>query len=207
MKFKLLIMSAMFSLGISGIADADDVNTHDGFYARLLAGPAWMKTTANFEETDVNADITGFGFGGFLMAGGTVADGLVIGGGIHGMHIVHPTIKLGNAEVEPDSDVIGMTFGPFVDYYPEPTGGLHFGALIGVSTLADADEDTEGVAFGIGASAFVGYDIWVGNQWSIGPMARFQYMHTVDRIGTGPFTTDVTFNTIVPVLMLSIAYH
>jgi outer membrane autotransporter protein len=49
--------------------------------------------------------------------------------------------------------------------------------LAGFGSIGLKDDNGD-PANGFGVSLFGGYDFWVGKQWSIGPGARFIYVHT-----------------------------
>jgi hypothetical protein len=147
----------------------------------MLTGPT-NATNLGAPTTDqVNFDATYDGVGPAyeILIGGTVARGLVIGGGIIGQDISSPKVRLnttGNATVS-GSDLsttgaLGIgALGPFIDWFPDEHGGLHFGGMVGIAVIGlgngNGDTDT-----GIGGSLWTGYDFWIADQWSLGAEAR-----------------------------------
>jgi hypothetical protein len=74
-------------------------------------------------------------------------------------------------------DVTGSTglLGYFVDVFPDPGRGLHFGGALGFASgdaeVKDTSRHFRGGGFGL--QAFGGYEFWVSPQWSLGGMLRF----------------------------------
>ena len=186
---------------------ADEARTHDGFHLVIGVGPAYQNTSASFDpEPAIDADLSlsGIGFAAAIMAGATVADGLVLGDALMGTHSPSPTVKIGEVEVEPDADMVGLVVGPYADYYFDPQGGLHVFVQAGLATMQDADEDSDGVALGFGAGLGVGYDVFISDKWSLGGLVRFHYLRTSDDL---PGDARVTYGTIVSALNLVVVRH
>ncbi len=126
----------------------------------------------------------GAGIAAELALGGTVAEGLVIGGGIYTTSIARVRWK-GDAleSIDQDRSIKGKQaslglLGVFIDYYPKPTEGFHVQGALGVGTLSYERDSSSGVppetwgGGGGGAMLGVGYEGWVGSQWSLGGVAR-----------------------------------
>jgi hypothetical protein len=111
-----------------------------------------------------------------IMLGGTVARGFVIGAGVLELDIINPSVESNVPGV--NSNTVGSansfgatalgfnTFGPFIDWFPDETGGAHFGGMVGLGVIHLEDN------VGIGGSLWGGYDFWVGKQWSLGGELR-----------------------------------
>jgi hypothetical protein len=123
--------------------------------------------------------IRGAGPGIELMLGGTVAPGLVLGGGLWGTTLSDAKFDDGTGgEVLPGVSLNFSQFGPFVDYYPNPRGGLHFLLAGGLATFSMEKVENEEVlanAKGFTGLAGVGYELWVGKEWSLGATAKLSY--------------------------------
>jgi hypothetical protein len=146
---------------------------HDDFYLRMTAGP----TLSHFDFSDGppgTGAITETGGSLDLRIGGTPAAGLVVGGGLW----------LGGADTDEwrgensERGSVGMVaMGPFIDYFPDPDKGFHFGGMLGLGGMGlDIDGVTE-EAKAAGGGAFgtwVGYDFWLGPEWSLG--VEFSYL-------------------------------
>jgi hypothetical protein len=90
--------------------------------------------------------------------------------------------------------------GVLVDVYPNPTQGLHIAGAVG-SGSADVDvRDGESTDSGLGLALGVGYDFWIGEQWSAGAGARVLYVGGAD----DDFGNHRTF---IPMASFSVLYH
>jgi hypothetical protein len=166
---------------------------HDGFYLRLGIGIARgdVKTEGTVESTlataSTNLDVTYSGYGPAyeILIGGTPGGGFVIGGGFVGQDIQNPDIEFNELDIDESElegdDTLGMVVvGPFVDWFPDETGGAHVGAMLGIGGigLSSGDDNDEEMSSGWGASLWAGYDFWVASQWAIGAEARAAYLST-----------------------------
>lgn len=170
---------------------------HDGFYLRFGIGAAYGKVVSEGSagSIDLKATFTGWGPAYELLIGGTLGSGFVLGGGFIGQDITEPKVEIDvgggtiqESAVAKDEALGVLVLGPFVDFFPDEKGGLHFGAEIGLGAIGLQDESGDS-ATGLGASLWGGYDFWVGKQWSLGPEARFLMVRTERKIGT----IDATF--------------
>jgi hypothetical protein len=185
------------------------VHTHDGFYLRLGLGfgslSGTVKQTVGSFETE--SDASGGGVAVEFAMGGTVAPGLVIGGGSYGVSIPTPTYDTDGTEADGDGLILS-SIGPFIDYYFDPTGGGHIQAAVAFATADQGEGDLADSYSGTGYSLMIGggYEWWIGEQWSLGLLARLQYFN----VNGHPDSTDdvdVEASFIVPALMMSITYH
>lgn len=157
---------------------------HDGFYLRFGIGAGYGRVvgegTLDFGSpasgisgsSDFTATYTGGGPAYELLIGGTVARGLVIGGGLVGQDISRPKVQLDSAgltttgQIRGDSALGVGALGPFIEWYPDETGGFHLGGMVGFAIIG-LNESSGG-----GGSIWAGYDFWIGKQWSMGPELR-----------------------------------
>jgi hypothetical protein len=131
---------------------------HDGFFLRLGIGfgqAALNRTVARSRSSE-----TALSNAVELLVGGTPWTGVVVGGG--------------DFILDRTGNTVGGFFG-FVQYYPDPRGGLHAFGNAGVLIV-----DRMAGPFG---SIGGGYDAWVGSQWSLGVDARLG-------AGTGSGTSE-----------------
>lgn len=150
---------------------------HDGFYFRLGLGAGYGRANVDTERGEALA--RGFGAALELSLGGTLSDGLVIGGGLFavGMGPVRWEFEESLNDVEEGgSGSIGL-LGVLLDYYPSDTDGLHFQGALGIGTMGfekhEENFPLEELAGGGGGLMLgVGYEWWVGKQWSLGGVAR-----------------------------------
>ena len=159
-----------------------------------------MTTSADAGGTSVS--YSGVTFPTSLLLGGTVGP-VVIGGGFNFDYAPSPSGSVdGGTSV--DLEDVTMTLiglGMFADIYPDPHGGLHFQPFVGWGGLETSykgnsgGSDPTGLVLAIGG----GYDWWVGDEWSIGAMARVSY---------APLSlNDVSYTTVAPALLATFTYH
>jgi hypothetical protein len=159
--------------------------THDGFYLRFSLGAGGLsmqreaKGTAQSELVySGDSSIDGGTTTGELSIGGTPGGGFVIAGTLLTYNVPNPTLENdsgGEAELGGPLQVI--VIGPSVDWFPNPNGGFHFGGTLGLAAAAaDTPSGNDFEHIGGGGAAIslqVGYDWWIGEEWSLGAQGRF----------------------------------
>jgi hypothetical protein len=208
MQFRCWVTGGVF-LAVSSVsclcAAQSAPRTHDGFYFQGALGGGYLHTSA--EQSGIEFSLYGAAVTGSLWFGGTVAPGLVIGGGTFGAVAPGPSSKFKVGGVETtgtvDSDVsLNLSMiGPFVDWYVNPKEGLHLQAMVAYAVLSASDENdtSDDNPTGVGLVAGVGYDFWVADEWSIGVLGRFAYSPASYR--------DISYPTIAPALQVTFTYH
>jgi hypothetical protein len=120
----------------------------------------------------------------------------------------------GALPVEMDPKLRDLTiFGPFVDWYPNPRSGFHLQAALGIAALTsgngdrfDSDDDDDDYrAFGAGIVLGLGYEWWVGNEWSLGVLARTQAAGLEGEDDSGVRWVHAAGAS--PSLLLTLTYH
>jgi hypothetical protein len=160
--------------------DPPGARRHDGFYLRLGVGFGGYSEAISVEDADESTTISGIASVSELAIGGTVLPGLVVGGGVWTSSVLSSERNIDG--MLPPDEVIGGSgnftlLGPFVDLYFRPRSGLHLQAAAGLATirgwdLPEAQDNPDAVSVGGGAMVGFGYDWWVGDEWSIGILAR-----------------------------------
>lgn len=146
---------------------------HEGFYARVSVG--FGSLGASFDDDHASRrDLEGSGLslGGDVMIGGSPSPGLAIGGALLGQG-ASPEFERGSAFSE-DRGLSVFILGPFIDGFPNPVKGWHFGGMLGLAAVTIEDSAQDGIqrTTGAGAAAWVGHDFWVADEWSMGPLLR-----------------------------------
>ena len=155
-------------------------HVHDGFYLRLAVGVGGGHTSVSSDDAP-NFGVGGAGLALNLWIGGTPWRGVAIGG-----LLSYQAQHEGDTVVEGKGTGAGSTagvlmIGPFIDAFPDPMRGLHFGGalgLAGVGTKADSHvlEDIHHAkdysGGGLGASAWIGYMGFVGPEYSMGGLLQ-----------------------------------
>jgi hypothetical protein len=197
------------------------VREHDGFYLRLGvgAGGGSFAGTINSPGTALTdgagVDGKGVTIPVELAIGGTIAPGLVIGGGSFGALMPAPSARMKNYGREMESSagtMILSSIGPFVDYYFAPNQGFHAQAGIAFAVVAASKSPDDGALMrqnysGTGWSTMlgVGYDTWVSEQWSCGVLGRIQYGAASLDADQGTSGADLRF--LFPTLLATFTYH
>lgn len=193
---------------------------HDGFYLRF--GMGFGSYGERFESKSTSryggksgGDASGFATVTEIAIGGTVAPGLVLGGGVYTTSLVTSSFDADEdvtvpKELEPDRRNFALV-GPFVDWYPNPRKGFHLQGAVGLATLNDGWEkhddhnEPEYVALGGGLMFGVGYEWFVAEEWSLGMMARI-----TGAVVTGEDENGVRFYHAIgtsPSLLFSATYN
>jgi outer membrane autotransporter protein len=186
------------------------VHEHDGFFFRAALGYAHLNGAGKVGDgTTQDIDITGGGANVSFWFGGTPASGLVLGGALLGHAFAEPKVEVsGQSQTAENTTVSVSAIGPFVQYYIDPKSGFYIqGVLAYVSAKTTYEvggtkyesEDTTGGGFALG----VGYDFWIGEQWSLGPEVRFLYAK-VKYSGNGPDEEDTLS---IPTVSLALTLH
>jgi hypothetical protein len=205
------------------------VRRHDGFYLRLELGFGGLFGSRterdSFDGLQLDGSVSGLAQVGALMMGGTLAPGIVLGGGAWGVNApaasyhgdVRTDAGLTNSRVAADQrvdvDLASLSIiGPFVSWYPDPARGLHAEVALGVAlaTIGDASELRGGEVLtvwdysdngGVGTVLSGGYDFWVGEQWSLGLFGRVSYAYVVTSKETN------TLSAWSPAFGVAVTYH
>jgi hypothetical protein len=197
-------------------ARADQPMTHDGLQLRGAIGPGFLSDS---ESDDQGNSSTVSGLAGSLevYVGGTPLPGFTVGGFFSGATVPSPSVSAGGQSVTVNGASITLgQIGPYVDWYPTPTGGFHvlggaglaFLSLNNGETAPDGSSSSTNSGAGFGLDAGVGYDWWITDKWSIGALARFTYARTsLSQSSTDSMGNAITINTtdsmIVPAVLFS----
>lgn len=175
--------------------------THDGFYMQVSGGLGYYNSSAEAGGTEVS--FSGLTVPASFFMGGTLIPGLTLGGGFFIDYGPSPAYEVNGQEQTTGIDlsqfVIGI--GGLVDYYLDPAGGLHFQGFVGWGGLETSADGNVGGSDPTGLVTFIGagYDWWIGDEWSVGVVARF--------IIAPISLNDVGYFTIEPSLAASITWH
>jgi hypothetical protein len=183
--------------------------THDGFYLSGALGFGRMRDDMTLtvdlfglgQKYEGHAE--GFSVGGHLFAGYTVTKALVVGGGIFFDQVTDPEIELENSDVGDDVSVGTLVLiGPGVVWYPDKHGGFHLLGAVGGARIElrdDSDRIQDHSPVGGGIAIGVGYDFFIGDEWSAGVLLR----------GVGATLSDdnLTHKVTAGSLMLGVTYH
>jgi len=176
---------------------------HEGFYLQMAGGGGYLGTSASGNGERLS--IRGGAFSGSVWIGGSLVPGLVLGAGTSSTIAIRPKAEetlqdqaqdLGDSKPGMVLNVIGLVS----DFYPNPQRGLHFQALLGYGVLTITQNGSSShSASGIALMGGVGYDFWVGAEWSAGVLGRLQYC--------GAKLNDASYPTLSPTLLASLTFN
>lgn len=194
LKYTLFAAAFAAPLCFAGGAKAEP-RTHDGFYMQLSTGLGYLSSS-----------VEGGSFHGIAspfeaLFGGTVGP-VAIGGGIFSDYAlsVSASSDAGPSFTYNDLSMYMVGAEAFGDIYIDPHGGFHIRPFIGYAALQFSYQGYTGNSpggpiFGAG----IGYDFWVGDEWSIGVLGRFGY---------APLKLEgSSFNTMDPAIMASFTFN
>jgi hypothetical protein len=189
--------------------DAPDrtIRRHDGFYFRIGLGPGYAFGKYEPDGAD-ELDVSGGGGASEIAFGGTIAPGLVLGGGIWGMGTIETKYKNGS-DFDAKAMNLGM-LGPFIDYYFNERSGGHLTLALGFggAVQPEGEDIPDGQNFGaagFGALIGGGYEWWIGSQWSMGVIARVQGLML--QTETEKPKIDGKMWLLSPALLFGVTYH
>jgi len=134
-----------------------------------------------------------------LLAGGSLFRGAALGGAL--LLDLAPSMDLGSGTNAP----LGiLLLGPFVDAFPDPESGWHFGGTIGFAgaSLETVDSSHHRLA-GFGGAIWAGNDFVASGDFRVG--ARLRLVHTQTRGDAGE--VDLNATTLAAALMLTAAHY
>jgi hypothetical protein len=186
---KLMAVAISFALfGIATPSSAQQARNHEGFYLRLGGGFTYLSDSIETDDLLLIREAKGTAKGGGgaseLALGGAVAPGVILGGGFYSHWV--PSLESDDAEIG-NLEVGDIEFeesqlhvlGPFVDFYPNPSSGLHLQASLGLAlgSLGEGQGNNfvieENGGGGFGFVGGVGYEWWIADNWSLGILGRF----------------------------------
>jgi hypothetical protein len=131
-----------------------------------------------------------------LDIGGAISRGFILAGSYTGTFLSNPNLRNDTRILRPLRESQLSMLAVMGDVYPNPSGGFHIGGAIGLASLTvrnDSDPaTTKHDESGLGLSAHVGYEWWVGNYWGLGGLLRFTYAGTKGDYGGGTATDKMT---------------
>jgi hypothetical protein len=189
---RVLALAIFCSAVLHGASAAADppagYHRHDGFYARLGLGPGYLHDSVHFAAHDpsitstYDGTISGGGVGLEIALGGTIAPGVVVGGGLFHTFAFSPKADVPGIDAQPNTPFGHFLISPLVDVYPDPTAGFHVeggaglalssGAPLNPALASSALPPTSTVKLGFGGFVGVGHEWWLAGDWGAGLLLR-----------------------------------
>jgi hypothetical protein len=159
---------------------------HDGFYLRLMIGPAYATSSVPVQTSDLT--FSGIATGIDVAAGYTVAENFSIYGQVTGTSTRNPEVKAGTASGDADGTLGVYGFGVGASYYVMPLNLYFHGGVLatqltmetettsgGNTTTSKAESDT-----GFGLNLGIGKEWWLSDNWGLGAGAQFLFSKVED---------------------------
>jgi hypothetical protein len=166
--------------------------------------------TDRLSQPDVS--VRGVGGSVEIWIGGTLRPGIVIGGLVTGMGQTSDDAVVGGVD-EASATLSHSQLGVFLDAYPNPAEGYHFGGLLALAgTELDTDADgelpkTEYAGNGLGLAVFAGLDTWIGKQWSFGAQLRLGGSLTREESEIDGVDVTKQGTTYAATVLVNLLYH
>jgi hypothetical protein len=171
---------------------------HEGFYLRVNVGPGVLWTNVNDKNGNGAQSTAGtaFAFGADVLVGGSPSPGMALGLGA--LTNIGFGMNMNDAAglTRSSSTQFHFLVGPFFDAFPNSKQGFHLGAEMGFAG-SSLDTPLLSSAFGGGAAAWLGYDMWVAPEWSAGFKLRGNGAYMV---GTGADASAFGLTLMITVL-------
>lgn len=160
---------------------------HDGFFLRLSLGPVYLHESWSPTGGGAGATYGGWGTSLETSIGRSLRPGLIVGGRWQLVAVVDANeTYLGTTSTASGTVRFLDVIAAFVDYYPNPRRGLHFGGTAGVVAATNLDEEYRAVAtgWGVAISAQLGYEVFFSSRWSVGALAQLSaYRYSASEAG------------------------
>jgi hypothetical protein len=194
----------------SSAGSAPGAFVHEGFYLRVGLGGGYGKTSVQTDrqsQPDVTLDGLGAAFD--VWFGWTLAPGLVLGPALSVSSQRSASASVGARESS--AVATHALLGGFVDAYPNPKAGQHFGGTLALASLtettADGEAGTDYQGAGFGLDVFAGYDAWLAAEWSLGAMLRLGGVATRVTQSIGGQSVEKQGTAYGASLLVTIVYH
>jgi hypothetical protein len=139
---------------------------HEGLYLQASIGAAYFSSDFHSNEGHVPSHTVegwGLAYGARL---GSTWSGFTLGFGLE-QRTIWATKRDDDGGVT-DERLGVFTLGPFLDWYVDPRGGFHVGAMPGTGS-------SNGVDAGLNISVWLGYDLRIKGNWWVGVEPRYLF--------------------------------
>jgi hypothetical protein len=198
--------TSVVASGTSG-GKAPGKRLHRGFFLRLSFGMVDLHETSSFSGGSPGATYSGLGNALEASIGHSVLrPGLIVGGKWVLAAVVDPTESYqGGTYTMSTSAHFVDVLAAFVDDYPDPRRGFHFGGSVGLLAVTDLDAvyGTNSTGWGPALSAHVGWESYFSSRWScglLGQLTVYRYGETVARVSS-------TTNGVLPTVALAFTFN
>jgi hypothetical protein len=186
--------------------DSPGRRIHRRLFLRLALGTAYLHESWSPHSGRPDALYGGWGTALDASMGRIVRPGLIVGGRWQIVAVVDANETYRGSTTTAARTVRFLdTLAAFVDDFPDPRRGFHFGGSAGVLAASNLDASYGTVSTGWGAaiSGHVGYETFFSNRWSIGALAAL----AAYRYGDSEAGVSSTSDGLLPTLELSFSFQ
>lgn len=187
-------------------ARADDGGrVHQGRLIRIAAGPASVHESWHPSGDTGDAVHTGWGPALEVTVGEFVRPRLVVAGSLQLAGILNrDETTLGTTYTLDDTVHLVDAVTALVDFYPDPSRGLHAGGALGIAVITEVDTHMGGsqTSWAPVAALHVGWERFVSRRWSAGGLLRLSFY----RYATDTPPPDASTNGVLASLLLAFTY-
>lgn len=175
-------------------------------FLRLALGTVYLHESWSPKSGDPGAVYGGWGTALDTSIGRTLRPGFTVGGRWQFAAVVDANESYrGATYVAKQTARFLDTIAVFVDDFPNPRRGFHFGGSVGVLAASNFDTvyGTVSTGWGAAVSGHVGYETFFSNRWSVGVLAGLAaYRYWASEAGVSS-----TSNGLLPTLALSFSFE
>jgi hypothetical protein len=179
---------------------------HQGFYVRANAGIGAF-VGGKSQTGALKLDTGGLSLDYDILIGGGPAPGFTLGGAVVGSFQLSGEWETDGGAKAGSGNLSTFIIGPFADGFPDSKGGWHLGGMAGLARagyeapVIEPEAGDSHSTLGFGGAFWVGHDVWVAPEWSVGGLLRVQASHTTNS------DDDVTINQGAVSLMFTVLYN
>lgn len=159
--------------------------------------------------------IDGGGVAAHLALGGTPVPGLVLAAELTSHMFTSPELSIGGVSADntygyygDDGGIKYTTLGGLVVYYPDDTAGFNAGLAFGTMSEYTRYYSYDGSGgSGVYLAPQLGYEVWAGDQWSVGALLRVSFARLTDSGESWGPDYELTSNVALPALFLTLTNH
>jgi hypothetical protein len=189
------VLAAAAVSAFPGMASANGVHTHDGFFLRLEPGIGYLKSSASHPGVaDFSMSGTATSFS--LAIGGALNESLVLAGEMFISSAEDPKFEQGGTKVNTRNTTSSLVgFGPQLTYYVMPTN-LYVSGTLAFTRMTSDEDGVEGRSDGgVGGRLALGKEWWVSDNWGLGLAAHLDLSTNKNGEGrVGTWGTGVAFS-------------
>jgi len=175
-------------------------------FLRLALGTVYLHESWSPKSGGPSAVYTGWGTALDISIGRTFRRGLTVGGRWQFAAVVDANESYrGATYVATQTARFLDTFAIFVNDFPNPRRGFHFGGGVGVLAASNLDTfyGTVSTGWGTAVSGHVGYETFFSNRWSVGVLAGLAaYRYWDSEAGV-----SATSDGLLPTMALSFSFE